>query len=91
MKYLLVLIVVVLGLWVLLRKRGGGALGTGTGKGSGSGSEPPAAKPRPTARLEPAAMVACAHCDLRLPEGEAQFDALGRPFCSEAHRLAGPR
>ena len=89
MKYLLVLIVVVLGLWVLLRKRGGGGGAVGTGKGSGS--EPPAATPRPAARLEPAAMVACAHCDLRLPEGEAQFDALGRPFCSEAHRLAGPR
>lgn len=88
MKYLLVLIVVVLGLWVLLRKRGG-AVGTGTGKDAGS--ETPASGPRPAARLAPSAMVACAHCDLRLPEGEAQFDALGRPFCSEAHRLAGPR
>lgn len=82
MKYLLVLLVVVLGIWLLLRKRGGP--GTGT----------PAPKPRraaPPASSAPAAMVACAHCDLRLPEGEAQFDALGRPFCSEAHRLAGPR
>lgn len=38
-----------------------------------------------------AAMVACAHCDLRLPLAEALPDAQGRPYCSEAHRQAGPR
>lgn len=82
MKYLLVLIVVVLGVWMLLRK------------GSGPGTGASAAKPHRAAPPESpalAVMVACAHCDLRLPEGDAQFDALGRPFCSEAHRRAGPR
>jgi uncharacterized protein len=80
MKYLLVLIVVVLGLWLLLRQRGGARP-----------SAPPAAAKPPAGTAGPAAMVACAHCDLRLPQAEAQFDAQGRPFCSDAHRLAGPR
>ncbi|MBT9490224.1 MAG: hypothetical protein IV093_22190 [Rubrivivax sp.] len=78
MKYLLVLVVVVAGLWLLLRKR-----------------HPPAARPatRPDKKAPPslAAMVACAHCDLRLPQAEALPDANGRLYCSEAHRLAGPR
>jgi uncharacterized protein len=76
MKYLLVLVVVGIGLWLLLRAR--------------PRVDPPKDPPRrPPAG--PAAMVACAHCDLRLPQAEAQFDAQGRPYCSEAHRLAGPR
>ena len=77
MKYLLVLIVVVLGLWLLLRKR-----------------SPPAQQPKASGKKAPpalAAMVACAHCDLRLPQAEALLDGQGRPYCSEAHRLAGPR
>lgn len=78
MKYLLVLIVVALGLWLLLRQRP-----AGRGEPTGAAKKKRAAGP--------AAMVACAHCDLRLPQSEAQFDAAGRPFCSEAHRLAGPR
>jgi uncharacterized protein len=79
-KYLLVLAVVVVGLWLLLRQRGA--------------ARPPAAPPdapkRPPQR-GPVAMVACAHCDLRLPAHEAWVDGQGRPFCSEAHRAAGPR
>lgn len=78
MKYLLVLIVVVIGLWLLLRQRP-----------AARADAPKTAKKQ--APSGPAAMVACAHCDLRLPQSEAQFDAQGRPFCSEAHRLAGPR
>lgn len=78
MKYLLVLVVVVVGLWLLLRKR-----------------HPPAARRTTTAGKKTAptlaAMVACAHCDLRLPQAEALPDAQGRLYCSEAHRLAGPR
>jgi uncharacterized protein len=75
MKYLLVLIVVVFGLWMVLRKRNPPV------------PTPPKKKAPPTL----AAMVACAHCDLRLPLAEALPDAQGRPYCSEAHRLAGPR
>lgn len=36
-------------------------------------------------------MVACAHCGLHLPQSESVGDAGGRPYCSDAHRLAGPR
>lgn len=79
MKYLLVLLVVIVGGWLLLRQRGGGQSGA---------ARPPS---RPRAAPGPVAMVACAHCDLRLPQSEALFDPQGRPFCSEAHRLAGPR
>jgi uncharacterized protein len=39
----------------------------------------------------PATMIACCHCGVHLPQPEALFDAAGRPYCSEAHRLAGPR
>lgn len=76
MKYLLVLVVVVGGLWLLLRKRGG--------------DPPEMSRPRPAKGL-PAQMVACAHCDLRLPRAEAVFDGEGRPYCDVAHRFAGPR
>lgn len=47
------------------------------------GRKPPPAAPR----IE--GMVACTHCGLNLPRSEAVFDD-GRPYCSEAHRLAGP-
>lgn len=39
----------------------------------------------------PQAMVACAHCGVHLPAQDALLDAAGRPYCGEAHRLAGPR
>lgn len=75
MKYLLVLLVVSVGLWLLLRPR----------------RKPPPEPARRSAAAPPADMVACAHCDLRMPRAEALFDAQGRPFCGEAHHRAGPR
>lgn len=52
-------------------------------------------KPPPdAARGKPpgaATMLSCAHCGLHVPASEAVLDAVGRPFCGEAHRLAGPR
>lgn len=81
MKYLLVLLVVVVAAWMLLRRR----------------ERPPPAAPKTPSKSAPPreagaqAMLACAHCGLHLPPTEAQFDAAGRPFCSEAHRLNGPR
>jgi uncharacterized protein len=52
-------------------------------------------KPPPVERRDAppplAAMVACTHCGLHLPQADALFDAAGRPYCGEAHRLAGPR
>jgi uncharacterized protein len=80
MKYLLVLIVVVVGLWLRLRQRDGAAPEAGRKRPSRPGPAPP-----------PAEMLACAHCDLRLPRSEALMDPQGRPYCSDAHRLAGPR
>ncbi len=76
MKFLLVLLVVVGGLWWLWRPR----------------AKPPRGPVRKGAEATaPAEMVACAHCDLRLPRAEAVFDSEGYPFCSEAHRRAGLR
>lgn len=76
MKYLLVLIVVVVGLWLMLR-----------------GRDRPTSESGRARRGRPASetMVTCAHCGVHLPRPEALTDAAGRPFCSDAHRLAGPR
>ncbi|MDP1650762.1 MAG: PP0621 family protein [Rubrivivax sp.] len=46
---------------------------------------------RPDATPQVAAMLACTHCGLHVPKAEALFDASGRPYCGEAHRLAGPQ
>lgn len=80
MKYLLLLgvLAVALAWWMLGRRRDGG-----TGRGS---APPPARKGE-----APARMVACAHCGVHLPQPDAVSDAAGRAYCSEAHRLAGPR
>ena len=75
MKWLLVLLVVVVVVSLLM--------------GRGARREPP--RPRRTARDEPVAMVTCAHCGVHLPQDEAVFDAARRPFCGDAHRIAGPR
>jgi len=46
--------------------------------------------PRRAAPPRPAAMVECAHCGVHLPATDAVL-ADSRVYCSEAHRLAGPR
>lgn len=38
----------------------------------------------------PQAMLQCSHCGVHLPRAEALVDERGA-FCTEAHRLAGPR
>jgi uncharacterized protein len=85
LKYILVLLVVVGGLWMWLRRR--------DASNAADRSAAPAPAPAPAKGKAPAAqaMLACAHCGVHLPQTEAQMDAAGRPFCSEAHRLAGPR
>jgi uncharacterized protein len=39
---------------------------------------------------EPVSFAVCAHCGVHLPTHEAIVDA-GSAYCSEAHRLAGPK
>lgn len=87
MKYLLLLIVLalVLAWWSIGRRRRDGS-SPGAPPASGTGRRGSA---RDTATAP--TMIACAHCGVHLPQPEAMFDAAGRPFCSEAHRLAGPR
>jgi uncharacterized protein len=84
MKYLVLLAVVGLVIWWL--RRGRSAPGQGrpqAGKKDGPGAPRSPAAPTP--------MLACAHCGVHLPQAEAVTDGAGRPFCGEAHRLAGPR
>jgi uncharacterized protein len=85
MKYLILLAVIVGAAWWMFGRRR---------TPPSRPSEPQAPKASPSGKAqpgEPQAMLACAHCGVHLPAGEAVNDAAGRPFCSEAHRLAGPR
>lgn len=52
------------------------------GRRRGQVAPPP---PSPPAAPPPASMVACRHCDLRLPAAEACRGALGW-YCGEPHR-----
>jgi len=71
--------------WGIWRSRSRGNLPPG----DGPSPRPPAPGPAaPPPAVE--AMIACAHCGLRLPASEALRDAPGRPYCSAAHRDAGP-
>jgi uncharacterized protein len=45
---------------------------------------------KPAGGKQPQEVVACGHCGVHLPRAEAVADRSG-VFCSEAHRLAGPR
>jgi len=71
MKYLLLILIVLALLWWVRRQTGASASRT-------SG----AAQPKPQ---EP--MLACAHCGLHIPRGEA-LPGRGGVFCGEAHRAA---
>jgi uncharacterized protein len=77
MKYLIVVLVVVVVVWLLLR----------SGKRAGPSPARRAGAPSPAT---PQAMLQCSHCGVHLPKAEALHDDRGT-FCSEAHRLAGPR
>lgn len=46
---------------------------------------------KPRADKGPQTMLACAHCGVHLPQADAVQGADGRVYCSDAHRLAGPR
>ena len=75
-KVLLLLVIVCAAMWLFNARRRGRP-----------GAPPKAPRQPPDA----AKMIACVHCGVHLPLPEALMDPAGRPFCSEAHRLAGPR
>ena len=83
MKYLTLLLVIVVVVWL--------TIGRQRRRRPPDGGKPTAKSMPPQAPARPQAMLACVHCGVHLPQAEALQDAAGRPFCSEAHRLAGPR
>ena len=87
MKFLLLIVVLTLAVgWVYTRSRR-------DRKGPPS-APPPPPPPRPAQGDAPPAttvMLACAHCQVHLPQDDAHFDIAGRPYCSADHRVAGPR
>ena len=82
MKYLILLLVIAVVGWLTVGRR--------RRPPDGGKPAPKPSAPKP-AKSTPQAMLACVHCGVHLPQAEAVQDAAGRPFCSEAHRLAGPR
>ena len=85
MKYLIILLVIVVVGWLTIGRR------RKPSERSKPEPEPAAPKAEKSAQPAPQAMLACVHCGVHLPQSDAVQDAAGRPFCSEAHRLAGPR
>jgi uncharacterized protein len=74
MKFVLLLLLAAL-VWWLIRRAG----------------RAPAPPPSPTSPQKPPPahepMVACAHCQVHVPQGEAHWQG-GLAFCGESHRLA---
>lgn len=82
MKYLVLLLVLLVAVaWLAIGRR----------RDRRDESTAPPAPPRQAPQARPATMLACAHCGVHLPGSEALRDAEGRAYCSEAHRLVGPR
>lgn len=77
MKYLLLIVVVIVAILLLPRQR--------------VRADKRTSRARQPGGPDVQEMVACAHCQVHLPSGDAVRDGAGRSFCSDAHRLAGPR
>ncbi len=84
MKFLVLLLVLVIAFaWLSMNRR--------RERGERRDDTPPAPPPAaPRSDGRPQAMLACAHCGVHLPAGDALRDAGGRAYCTESHRLAGP-
>ena len=77
MKLLLLLLVIAFAGWLITTRRRGA--GTAAKKSRpGAGGQPPAA------------MIACTHCGVHVPQPDTVTDGQGRRYCSESHRIAGP-
>ena len=91
-KYLVLLAVVGAVIWWLRRARPGDERQRPQARAANSkGKDDAASSASDSVDAKPALMLACAHCGVHLPQADALTDAAGRPFCGEAHRLAGPR
>ncbi len=84
MKFLLLIVVIGIALWMF--KTRGRKSDT-----PDSPVQPSASQGKKSRASAPTPMLACAHCGVHLPQADTVTDAAGRPFCTEAHRLAGPR
>jgi uncharacterized protein len=84
---LLIFVAVIVGvaMWLLKGRRKGSASDDGAAARNGQSGPQKGEKDGSTE------MLACAHCGVHLPRPDASFDVQGRAYCSEAHRLAGPR
>jgi uncharacterized protein len=97
MKYVLVLLIVIVAAWVLMgrnRGRGRDSKVDDAGRGAADGGADTAKRRGAGAAAgatDAQTMVGCSHCGLHLPRSEAVADAQGRLYCSDVHRLAGPR
>lgn len=80
MKFVLLVLALLLLGWMLFGR-------SRRGRSADTPPAPPPAAPRGT----PVAMLACAHCGVHLPAGEALRDPAGHAYCGEPHRRAGPR
>ncbi|MFZ5520183.1 MAG: PP0621 family protein [Pseudomonadota bacterium] len=81
LKWIGVILLVAGVLWLLRR--------SGQHPAAQSPTPPQALRGQPAARRSgPQTVVACTHCDLHLPVDEAFMGPDGRPYCSEAHRIA---
>lgn len=91
-KFLWWIVLGLVGWWLIKRLKADGSSAPPRGPDSQGGSA--AGRSGPTATgtpAQPLVMLRCAHCGLHLPEADALHDAAQRPYCSSAHRSAGPR
>ncbi|MCH2242257.1 MAG: hypothetical protein MK041_10060 [Aquabacterium sp.] len=80
LKWIGVILLVAVVWWLLRRS---------SGQPTAQAPAPPQAlRGQPARRSGPQTIVACTHCDLHLPVDEAFMGPDGRPYCSEAHRIA---
>ncbi|MFT3759487.1 PP0621 family protein [Thauera sp.] len=77
MRNLLILILVIAGIWWI--RRAMARIGKKPAKGKDGRADIAAER-----------VLECAHCGINVPESEG-VRAHGRFYCSDAHRLAGPR